>query len=447
MEIYYFKNSPLFQPKKGLKVSLENKLELCMTAKKKVIIIGGGFGGISAAKSLANSQYEVTLIDKKNHHLFQPLLYQVASAALSPADISVPLREIVGHYPNILVLLDEVTNIDKDKKVIQCKSSKELPYDFLIVAPGSKPTYFGQDKWRKLAPGLKTLEDALTIRNKVLQSFEECEKNNSDELNFVIIGAGPTGVELAGAFAEIAYDILIKEFKNFDSKKAKIYLIEGGKEVLPAYSGKLSKKAQEYIEKLGVIVLTGDRVEEITDEYVKVGNRVIASKNIIWAAGNTTSALTKALIPDKEKGDDYADKMGRLYVEDNLSLKNYPSIYIIGDAANSKDKEGDPLPALAPVASQQGKHVAKQLLKEKSLPFHYLDKGTMATIGKYKAVVDFRGFKFSGLFAWICWCVVHILFLIDFRNRVMVFMQWGFAFFFKEKGVRIITENKYEHPE
>lgn len=407
-----------------------------MQAPKKIIIVGGGFAGIAAAKALAKTQHQVTLLDKKNHHLFQPLLYQVASAALSPGDISVPLREIVGKHENVRVILDEVKSIDKENKILHCTSGFTYSYDKLILAPGSKPFYFGNEQWRDVAPGLKTLEDALTIRNKVLKSFEECEKSNCDQLNFVIIGAGPTGVELAGAFAEIAYDILIKEFKNFDSKSAKIYLIEGGEEVLPAYSGKLSQKARDYIEGLGVIVLTGQRVEEVTKDYVKVGEQKIQTKNVIWAAGNKASELLKSL-------DVELDRMGRVIVEPDLSLKSDPSIYVIGDSANAKGKDGNPLPGLAPVASQQGRHVAKQIKKEKSIPFHYMDKGTMATIGKYKAVVDFRGFKFSGLLAWICWGVVHILFLIDFRNRVMVFMQWGFAYFFKEKGVRIITDNSY----
>lgn len=406
--------------------------------KQKVIIVGGGFAGIAAAKSLFNTHFDVTLIDKKNHHVFQPLLYQIASAALSPGDISVPLREVVGNTKNIRVLLDEVTEVDKEKKIIKCKSKDSHNYDYLILAPGSKPFYFGNDSWEKMAPGLKTLEDALSIRNKVLKSFEECERNNCDELNFVIIGAGPTGVELAGAFAEISYNILIKEFKNFDSSKAKIYLIEGGNEVLPAYSGYLSKKAKKYIEDLGVIILTGERVSEISNEYVKVGDKTIKSKNIIWAAGNKASPLLDKLNVEQ-------DHMGRAIVNPDLSLKNYPSIYILGDSANAKDSSGNPLPALAPVASQQGRHVAKQLIRGKSLPFKYLDKGTMATIGNFKAVMDFRGIKIAGLFAWMSWCFVHILFLINFRNRVLVFIQWALAFFFKKKGVRIITDHGHNN--
>lgn len=401
--------------------------------KKRVVIVGGGFAGIAAAKALAGKDFEVTLIDKKNHHVFQPLLYQVASAALSPGDISVPLREIVGHHDNITVLLDEVTGIDKERKVIHCLSENSHSYDYLILSPGSKPYYFGNKKWQSLAPGLKTLEDALSIRNKLLRSFEECERDNCETLNFVIIGAGPTGVELAGAFAEMAYDILIKEFKNFNSTKAKIYLIEGGPEVLPAYSGELSKKAKEYIEELKIEVLTGSRVEEITNDHVKVGDQIIYSKNIIWAAGNKASPLLEKLGLEQ-------DRSGRIYVNSDLSVEGYPEVFVLGDSANFNTGDGKSLPALAPVASQQGRHVAKQLIMNKSLVFKYLDKGTMATIGNFKAVMDFRGIKIAGIIAWFSWCFVHILFLIDFKNRVMVFMQWAFAFIFHKKGVRIITD-------
>jgi len=403
--------------------------------KKKVVIVGGGFGGIAAAKSLANTDYEVTLIDKKNHHLFQPLLYQVASAALSPADISAPIREILSEAKNITVLLDEVVEIDKLNKLIFTSSHVSHSFDYLILAPGARPFYFGNDSWEDLAPGLKTIEDALTIRNKMLQSFEESERRNSKELNFVIIGAGPTGVELAGAFAEIAYDILSKEFKNFDPSRARIYLIEGGEDVLPAYKGILSEKAKSYLEQLGVIVLTNSRVKNIEKNKVITDSEEIISQNIIWAAGNKASPLLEKLNVKQ-------DRMGRVEVNSDLSIPLFPSIYVLGDSAHVKDSSGNALPSLAPVASQQGRHVAKQILKEESIPFKYIDKGSMATIGKYKAVVDFHGLKLGGLLAWLCWGLIHVLFLIDFRNRLMVFIQWCFAFFFRRKGVRIITDRK-----
>lgn len=401
--------------------------------KKKVVIVGGGFAGIAAAKALANTNIDVTLIDKKNHHLFQPLLYQVASAALSPADISAPLREILAGATNTRVLLDEVVDIDKEKQIVLTSSNVSHPFDYLILSPGAKPFYYGNDNWKDFAPGLKTIEDALAIRNKMLKSFEECENSGGEELNFVIIGAGPTGVELAGAFAEIAYDILSKEFKSFDPSKAKIFLLEGGKEVLPAYSGKLSEKAKGYLEALGVEVLVGQRVLEIKEGLVKTDQQEIKSHNIIWAAGNVASPILKKLNVAQ-------DRMGRVIVENNLSIPKYPRIFVLGDSAHFKDKNQNPLPALAPVASQQGRHVAKQIKLGQKLIFSYFDKGTMATIGNYKAVMDFHGFKLAGLLAWLSWSFIHILFLIDFRNRVMVFIQWAFAFFFKRKGVRIITD-------
>ena len=403
--------------------------------KKKVVIVGGGFGGIAAAKSLANTDFDVVLIDKKNHHLFQPLLYQVASAALSPADISAPIREILSDAKNIKVLLDEVVEIDKISKFVLTSSKVSHPFDYLILAPGAKPFYYGNDNWKDFAPGLKTIEDALTIRNKMLKSFEENERNGESELNFVIIGAGPTGVELAGAFAEIAYDILEKEFKSFDPKKTNIYLLEGGKDVLPAYKGLLSEKAKGYLEELGVKVLTESRVEDIQNDRVIVGGEHIISKNIIWAAGNKASPLLDKL---KVK----QDRMGRIEVNSDLSIPLYSNIYVLGDGANFKDKNGLTLPALAPDASQQGRHVAEQIKSSLSIPFKYLDKGTMATIGDFKAVMDFHGIKAAGLIAWLAWSFIHILFLIDFRNRVMVFIQWAFAFFFRRKGVRIITDRK-----
>ena len=273
---------------------------------------------------------------------------------------------------------------------------------------------------------------------RLLRSFEECERNKLKELNFVIIGAGPTGVELAGAFSEISFEIIKQEFNNFDPSNVKIYLIEGSQEVLPAYSGYLSKKAKEYIEQLGVIVLTGKRVEKIDQDGLKIGEKEIQSQNIIWAAGNRGSGLLDKL--DVEQ-----DQQGRIFVNEDLSLKGIDSIYVLGDAANSKDINGNPLPALAPVASQQGRHVARQLIKGKSTAFRYLDKGTMATIGNFKAVMDFRGIKIAGIFPWLSWSFVHILFLINFRNRAIVFMQWILAFIFRKKGARIITNENYQN--
>lgn len=405
----------------------------------KVVIVGGGFAGIAAAKQFSNTNFEVVLIDKKNHHLFQPLLYQVASAALSPADISAPIREILSDAKNIRVILDEVTSIDKENNKVICRSNKVLDYDHLILAPGARPSYFGKTKWKNFAPGLKTLEDALTIRNRILKSFEQCELERRDELNFVIVGAGPTGVELAGAFAEIAYDVLLKDFRHFDPSKTKIYLVEGGDHVLPAYKGELSRQAKELLEQLGVIVLANHFVSDIESDHVilsKGDEKIrINSNNVIWAAGNRVSPLIESLNVE-------IDRMGRAIVNKDLSLKNYPNIYILGDAAHFVGKHQEVLPSLAPVASQQGRHVAKNIIDFKRSGFKYLDKGSMATIGKYKAVMDFHGLKMAGLFAWLSWSIVHVLFLINFRNRFMVFIQWAFALILHRKGVMIITDRE-----
>ncbi len=401
---------------------------------KDVVIIGGGFGGLSIAKMLINKDYHVTLIDRKNHHLFQPLLYQVASAALSPSEIAAPLREVLRKGKNIDVILDEVVTIDKEKRVIYCKYRQNISYDKLIIAAGSEPFYYGNDQWKEHAIGLKDLKDALSIRDRMLKAFEEGERDNKESLNFVIVGAGPTGVELAGAFAEIAYEILKSEFHYFDLKKTKVYLIEGGENILPAYGGKLSLAAKSLLEELGVEVILGHRVLEINERGVKLSNMFIESSNIVWAAGNRASPLIKKLnIP--------IDNLGRAMVNYYLNPQGHDDIYIVGDCANFI-QEGNVLPSLAPVASQQGKHVAKQLLKNKKIPFRYLDKGTMATIGKNKAVMDFHGIRISGFVAWLSWCLVHVLFLIKFSNKLFVFMKWTLAYFSNRKLVRLIIEKE-----
>jgi len=408
--------------------------------KKKVVIVGGGFAGINAAKELANSEFDVLLIDKENHHLFQPLLYQVASAALSPGDIAVPIREIIAKAKNIKVFQHQVENIDKDKNTITVDDGTIYNFDYLILGVGATPFYFGKKEWQEFAPGLKTLGDALEIRSRVLSSYEKAEKCKQDEereayLNFVVIGGGPTGVELAGAFSEIAQQTLINDFRNIDSKKANVYLIEGAKHILPVYPEKLGDKAQSYLEALGVNVITNKRVEEITADSILIDGQKIKTKNVVWAAGNKASPLLDKLKVDQ-------DRMGRIFVEKDLSIKNYSHIFVLGDGAHFKDAKGIPLPGLAPVASQQGKFLGKLLKGHKNREFKYLDKGSMATIGKFKAVLLFRKIQMAGFFAWISWCFVHILFLIDFRNKVMVFLQWALALFFHKRGVRLITKGE-----
>lgn len=406
-----------------------------MMKKKKVVIVGGGFAGIALAKGLANKKsFEITILDKKNHHLFHPLLYQVASASLSPGDISMPIREILSHAKNIKVHMQEVVSVNKDEKKILCQSGDEYDYDYLAIATGSRPFYFGNEDWKENAPGLKTLKDALSIRDRVLDSFEKEEIKIGDKekkLNIVIIGGGPTGVELAGAFAEIAYKTLVNEYHDFDPKLTKIYLIEGGGHILSSYRHKTSDKAKRYLEKLGVIVLTGEIVEDIGEDYVQTKNQRIETRNIIWAAGNRATKLISKLGVKQ-------DKMGRAEVEKDLSLKGAPEVFILGDAAHFESKTGQALPSLAPVAAQQGKHLAKQLLQNKRIPFKYLDKGSMATVGKYKAVLEWKGVKLAGPLAWLAWSLVHIFFLINFRNKIMVFMHWAWSLISNKRRIRII---------
>lgn len=355
-----------------------------LMANTKVLILGGGFAGINAAKSLGNSKFDVWIIDKTNHHLFQPLLYQVASAALSPGDIAVPIREILSPYENITVLMGEVTHIDKESHQVVLRNGDRLGYEYLIVALGARHSYFGNDQWEQFAPGLKTLTDALKVRERILISFEKAERCDSISeakkyLNFVIIGGGPTGVEMAGAIAEIAYQTMLKNFRRIDTTKTKIYLIEGSPHILPVYPEKLSIKAQKYLEHFGVNVITGKRVTGVSAEGVNVEGFFIPSENVLWAAGNQASPILKTL-------DVPLDRQGRAIVEPDLTLPGHPEIFVLGDASCAMDKKGKPLPGLAPVAVQQGRYVAeilrKRLPKSERPPFVYFDKGTMATIGK-----------------------------------------------------------------
>ena len=415
-------------------------------AQTKVLILGGGFGGLNAAKALGNAKLDVWLIDKTNHHLFQPLLYQVASAALSPGDIAVPIREILSAYENITVIMGEVTKIDKENNLVVLRNGDHIGFEYLIVALGARHSYFGHDEWEKFAPGLKTLNDALQIRERILISFEKAERCDSISeakkyLNFVIIGGGPTGVEMAGAIAEIAYETMLKNFRRIDVTKTKIYLIEGSPHILPVYPERLSEKAKMYLERYGVNVITGKRVTNVTSEGVMVENTFINAQNILWAAGNQASPLLQTLdIP--------LDRQGRAIVEADLTIPDHPNIFVIGDSACAMDKKGKPLPGLAPVAVQQGRYVAmllrKRMPKIERPPFRYLDKGTMATIGKTKAIGTFGKIQFSGFIAWLAWCFVHILYLIGFRNRFTVLLQWLFSYFTSRRGARLIYRSPIE---
>ncbi|MBU6446928.1 MAG: NAD(P)/FAD-dependent oxidoreductase, partial [Verrucomicrobia bacterium] len=353
-------------------------------ASTKVVILGGGFAGINAAKALGNSNYDVWMIDKTNHHLFQPLLYQVASAALSPGDIAIPIREILKPFPNVTVIMGEVVQIDKEKNLIILRNGDQIGYEFLIVALGARHSYFGNDQWEPFAPGLKTLVDALKIRERILMSFEKAERCDSISearkfLNFVIIGGGPTGVEMAGAISEIAYQTMLQDFRRIDTTKTKIHLIEGSPHILPVYSEKLSRKAQQYLEQFGVNVITGKRVIGVSHEGVTIEGLFIPAENVVWAAGNQASPVLKTLgVP--------LDRQGRVNVEPDLTIPEHPEIFVLGDAACALDKKGKPLPALAPVAVQQGRYVAqilrRRIPKNARPPFIYFDKGSMATVGK-----------------------------------------------------------------
>ena len=413
----------------------------------RVIIIGGGFGGMSAAKVLARYKYEILIIDKTNHHLFQPLLYQVATAALSPGDIAHPIRSSFRNYENVNVMLGEVTEIDRKNKEVILNDNR-IRYDFLIVATGSIHHYFGKNEWEKYAPGLKTLDDALKIREKILLSLETAEKTldygeRERLLTYVIVGGGPTGVELVGAISEIVNRDLIKDFRIINSKMTKVYLVEGESRVLTAYPESLSLAAKKSLEDLGVEVILNKRVSDINEEGVRVGDRFIKTKNIIWAAGNQGLPLLKTLNVELTKA-------RTIPVNPDLTINNDPDVFVIGDSAFLKDEKGNILPAIAPTAMQQGRYVAKILGKNippgKRKKFVYNDKGILATIGKAKAVAVIKGFKLSGLFAWFAWCVIHIFFLISFRNRFRVMGEWAWHYLTNKPGIRLIV-NPSKHKE
>ena len=406
----------------------------------KIIVIGGGFGGLSFLQKARKSKNEFILIDKTNHHLFQPLLYQVATAVLSPADITVPLRNLFKNDKNVKTILSEVKEIKKEKKEVTLDNAEVINYDKLIVSAGSSYSFFGKNEWSKFAKGLKVINDALDIREKILKAFEKAE-NEKDErirkkyLNFVIVGGGPTGVELAGSIAEIAYKNMTKEFRNFSSKDANIYLLEAGDRILPSYSENLAKKSYKYLIDLGVKVMTKERVENIEEMKVTTNKQVIDADNIIWAAGNEASPLIKHL-------DTETDNEGRALVNQDCSIKEDNEVYVIGDAANFITASGESLPGIAPVAIQQGRYVAhnikKNIEKENRKPFKYSDKGTMATIGRFKAIGVVGNFELAGFTAWLFWSLIHLVYLIGYRSKILVAIEWIFAYFFNKRGTRLI---------
>lgn len=406
--------------------------------RSKVIIIGGGFGGLNAAKALKKADVDILLIDKMNYHLFQPLLYEVATAALSPGEIATPLREILRNQENVSVIMGEVTDINIEQKQVTLSNQAWFGYDYLIIATGARHSYFGNDHWEAFAPGLKTIPDALNIREQILISFEKAERADFGSilpyLTFVIIGGGPTGVEMAGAIAEIAYKTMFKNFRKINPKKAQIFLIEACPNILPSYPERLSKRAKKDLEKLGVQVLNNTKVTNIDDSGVQIADTFIASKNIIWAAGNQASKLLSCLNTP-------LDRAGRVIVEPDLTLPNFPEVFIVGDAAHSEYRNKI-LPGIAPVAIQQGRYAAKTITrdldKKKRKPFKYFDKGSMATIGKAKAIALIGKLQFTGFIAWLMWAFIHLVYLIGFRDRFIVLIEWVMALISGKRGVRLI---------
>ncbi len=420
-----------------------------------VVIVGGGFGGLYTAKALNSKDINVTLIDKRNFHLFQPLLYQVATGTLSPADISSPLRSVLKKSKNTKVLLGEVSEIDPEKKNVVMRG-EEIPYDSLIIATGAKHSYFGKDEWEEFAPGLKTVEDAIEMRRRIFIAFEAAEQEKDEEkrralLTFVVVGGGPTGVELAGAIAELAYGILKEDFRNIDTSETQVLLLEGMDRILPPFAPELSAKAQKSLEHLGVTVVTKTLVTGIEGDIVTVkqGDEInkFGANTVLWAAGVKASALGKKIA---EKTGAECDRAGRVIVEPDLSLKGYPNIYVIGDLAHFAHQTGKPLPGVAPVAMQEGQYVAKsikQQIKGNTLaPFNYVDYGNLAVIGQHSAVVDLGFMKLTGFVAWLFWLLIHIYYLVEFDNKLVVMTQWIWNYFTRNRGARLITATDLPAP-
>ncbi|HEY7617674.1 MAG TPA: NAD(P)/FAD-dependent oxidoreductase [Terriglobales bacterium] len=405
-----------------------------------VVIVGGGFGGLLAARTLGRYPVRVTLIDRKNHHTFQPLLYQVATAGLSPGEIAAPIRWILRSRKNVEVLMGEVQEFDLRQRLVKLPDL-EIPYDYLILATGARHSYFGHDEWEPLAPGLKTVEDALEIRRRVLLAFELAERHAArgeslSALNFVVIGGGPTGVELAGTLAEIARRVLANEFRSIDPESTRIILLEGGPRVLPTYPEDLSRSAEEQLRRLGVEVRTSALVTAIEPSAVYAGQTRLPAAVILWAAGVAASPLGRKLgVP--------LDRAGRVLVNPDLSIPGHPEVFVVGDLAFLKDVTGRAVPGVAPAAMQEGKAAAHNIGRDlKGLPrkpFRYFDKGNLATIGRAAAVAEFGKVHVSGFLAWLGWLFIHIFFLIGFRNRVIVLIQWAWSYFTYERGARLIT--------
>lgn len=418
-----------------------------------VVIVGGGFGGLQAAKRLRKERVRITMVDRRNHHLFQPLLYQVATAALSPSNIAVPIRPMFRGYRNVTVLLSEAKEVVPGRRCLKLAEG-ELGYDYLILAAGAKTSYFGRDEWARDAPGLKSLEDAVEIRKRILSAFELAERCEDKEeqhslMTFVVIGGGPTGVEMAGAIAEMARFTLAEDFRRITPSEARVILAEGSDRLLGGFHPSLSAYAMKALRRLGVEVRTRTFATSIDHQRVRLGEETIPARTIIWAAGVSASPLGRTLGLE-------VDRMGRVPVGEDLSIPGHPEIQVIGDMAQFTNRDGTVLPGVSPVAIQQGRHAAgnvrRMMRGEKPAPFRYLNKGMMATIGRNSAVADVRLFRFRGFLAWLAWLFLHILYLVGFRNRVVTFFEWAYAYFSFSKGSRLITwslveEEKKETPQ
>jgi NADH:ubiquinone reductase (H+-translocating) len=422
-------------------------------ARPHVVVIGGGFAGLWATRALARDAVDITLVDRTNHHLFQPLLYQVATAGLSAPAIAAPFRHILRHQANVRVLLAEATRIDLAGRRVQLGNSQQLSYDYLLVASGVTHAYFGHDDWAPFAPGLKTLDDALEMRRRVLLAFERAEAAASEdeqnaELHFAVVGGGPTGVELAGTLAEIARHTLKNEFRRIDSRRARVRLIEAGPALLPSFPADLQAKTRTQLERLGVEVLTGTPVSDIDAHGYRLGDRFVPCKTMLWAAGVAASPLGRLLTADSAH--ELLDRSGRVKVAPDLSLPGHADVFVAGDLASMLQPDGRPVPGVAPAAKQMGAHVARNIGARcaglATQPFAYRDHGNLATIGRMAAVVNLRGLRFSGLPAWWFWLAAHVFFLIGFRNRLLVLIEWAWAYWTYQRGARIVLGDRKPGP-
>jgi NADH dehydrogenase len=408
-----------------------------MARRPRVVIVGAGFGGLEAAKRLAGKPVDVTVVDQRNHHLFQPLLYQVATAALSPADIAAPIRSIMAKAPNVRVLLDSTVGVMPLVNRLCLKSGRTLSYDWLVLATGARHSYFGHDHWAQFAPGIKSIEDATAVRRRVLLALERAEaeanlKRRDALLTFVVIGGGPTGVEMAGAIAELARQSVSSDFRSITPHCSRVILIEAGKRLLTGFPPNLSAKSRRALEQLGVEVLLGEAVTDIGRHHVSIGPKTIPAHTVVWAAGVEAS-------PAGEWLGARTDRAGRVIVESDLLVPGYDDIFVIGDTAACPDGRGGALPGVAPVAKQQGRYVADAILGVHAKPFRYRDYGNLATIGRRRAVADFGRFRLSGFPAWLLWCVAHVWFLVGFRSRLSVVLHWAWNYFTFARSARLIT--------